>query len=222
MSLDEYQPNLDSQEWLGQSAESSKESSEKFQEDKKRASSKAKKVQKDEKKAKKYDFLLAGFLLKIIVDKKYDSVLNDLILCKHQWYPSNFILWIFSLINIDISDKIRDIWNKKHIQFTYNISKESIDFNNETMAPEIKDRINFWVEDIIDSVIIEYSQVETKKMLELLITDNSKILSYLSKVFLFFLTQLNINISQKSLGWISVFIMQEVEKNIKKIPLEDL
>jgi hypothetical protein len=37
-----------------------------------------KRTQKDEKKAKKYDMLLAGFLVKIIIDKKYDFILNPL------------------------------------------------------------------------------------------------------------------------------------------------
>jgi hypothetical protein len=40
-----------------------------------------KRTQKDEKKAKKYDMLLAGFLVKIIIDKQYDFILSPLFSC---------------------------------------------------------------------------------------------------------------------------------------------
>ncbi len=64
MSLDEFTPDIESSEGGWNSAEASKEVSEKFKE--------------AVKKAKKYDFLLANFLVKIIVDKKYDPILERL------------------------------------------------------------------------------------------------------------------------------------------------
>ena len=222
MGIEDYTPEIESSEWVWNSAEASKESSEKYKESSKKAWAKIAKTQKDEKKAKKYDFLLAGFLVKIIVDKKYDSLLNSIFPSIHEWYPSNFVLWILSLINNDISNKIREISNKQSIVFDY-IKNENIEnFDDSNMNPQIKDRINHWVEDITDSVTIEYSSLQTKKLKVLLETDETILLNYTSKVFTFFLKEININISESKSNNISEFIISEVKKSIDKLEIENI
>jgi hypothetical protein len=67
MSLEEFSPS-ESPEAGANAAEIS----EKLKDAIKRGTAGIKRTQKDEKKAKKYDMLLAGFLVKIIIDKKYD------------------------------------------------------------------------------------------------------------------------------------------------------
>jgi len=67
MSLEEFTPSESPESWAN-----SAEVSEKLKEAIKRWTAGMKRTQKDEKKAKKYDMLLAGFLVKIIIDKKYD------------------------------------------------------------------------------------------------------------------------------------------------------
>jgi len=222
MWLEDYSPDIDSSEWAWNSAETVKDASEKFKESTKKAWVKVARTQKDEKKAKKYDFLLAGFLVKIIVDKKYDNILDTLFPTIHAWYPSNFVLWILSLINTEISNKIRDISNKKLINFDYKIKDIIEEFDDSNIDILIRNRINSWVEDITDSVTIEYSDIQTKKLKEFLAWDKTILLSYTSKVFSFFLKEININITENKSLSISEFILSEVQKSIDKLEIENI
>lgn len=222
MWLEDFSPEIESSGWLWQSAEATKESSEKYRESTKKAWAKVAKIGKDEKKAKKYDFLLAGFLVKIIVDKKYDSILDNLFSSIHLWYASNFILWILSLINIDISHEIRSTSNKKDIIFDYKVSWEKIEFDDKDINSKIKNRINYWIEDIIDSVTIEYSSLQTEKIKELIISDETILLAYTSQIFTFFLKEINISISKEKSDNISEFIISEISKYINKLEVESM
>jgi len=67
------------------------------------------------------------------------------------------------------------------INFNYS-KKEIIDFDSNNIDLEIKNRINYWIEDIIDSVIIDYSNIQTIKIIELLEKDESIIFSYISNI----------------------------------------
>lgn len=222
MWLENYSPDIDSSEWLWNWTEKTKEASEKYKESVKKSWVKIARTKKDEKKAKKYDFLLAGFLVKIIVDKKYDTILESLFPTIHKWFPSNFVLWILSLINIEISNKIREVSQKEKIIFNYKIKSTDTNFDDSNIDKEIQNRINYWVEDIVNSIIIEYSNIQTKKLKELLITDNELLLIYMSKVFSFFLKEININISKSKSDNISEFILNEIKKSINKLKIEEI
>jgi len=173
------------------------------------------------KKAKKYDFLLASFLVKIIVDKKYDSVLESLFKSMDHWYTSNFVLGIISLINTEISNKIRELSNKEQISFNYTPWTQ-IEFDDNELLPEIKNRINFWIEDIVDSVTIEYSNIQTERVIEIINNDNEIISNYVSKVFIFFLKDINITISETKALNISDFIISEVSKALNNLKIKEI
>ncbi|MDD3145251.1 MAG: hypothetical protein PHV23_04035 [Candidatus Gracilibacteria bacterium] len=221
MGLEDFSPEIDSSEGLGKSNESVEKVSEKIKESTKKASAGIQRTKKDEQKAKKYDFLLAGFLVKIIVDKKYDFILQELFKVMNLGYTSNFVLGILSLINVDISNKIREHNAKLPIVFDYK-KGEKVVFDDNNTDIEIKNRINYWIEDIIDSVTIDYSHIQTKKIVELLEGDNNIIQNYISNVLGFFLFQLNISISKNTSLNISIFIINEVLKSIKKLNLEEV
>ncbi|MDD3793245.1 MAG: hypothetical protein PHI37_00330 [Candidatus Gracilibacteria bacterium] len=221
MGLDDFSPDIESSEGAGKSSEAISEVSEKVKESSKKSAAGVKRTKKDEQKAKKYDFLLAGFLVKIIVDKKYDFVLNQLFKVMEEGYTSNFTLGILSLINTEISNKIRENNTKPLINFNYS-KKEEIDFDNNNIDLEVKYRINYWIEDIIDSVIIDYSNIQTLKIIELLEKDNNIIFSYIANILGFFLKSLNINISKKQALSIADFIVGEVLKSIKKLKIEEV
>lgn len=221
MGLDDFSPDIESSEWVWKSSEAVNEVSEKTKESSKKSAAWVKRTKQDEQKAKKYDFLLAWFLVKIIVDKKYDFILNELFKVMEDGYTSNFTLWILSLINTEISNKIRENNTKPLINFNYS-RKEIIDFDSNNIDLEIKNRINYWIEDIIDSVIIDYSNIQTIKIIELLEKDESIIFSYISNILWFFLKWLNINISKKQALSIADFIVNEVLKSIKKLKIEEV
>ena len=213
MSLDELSFDLDSN-ISENSAEKISEVSEKFKESIKRASAWIAKTQKD-------DFLLASFLVKIIIDKKYDSLLENIFKVIDFWYSSNFVLWILSLINIEISHKIRELSKKQEISFNF-ISEENIEFNDNNINKNIKNRINFWIEDLIDILSIEFSNIQNKRNIDLLEKDNKIIVLFTAQIFSFFLKGVNISIQKEKAISISNFIISEVKQNIKKLQIEEI
>jgi hypothetical protein len=125
------------------------------------------------------------------------------------------------LINIEVSDKIREISNKEKIDFQYN-SEESIEFNDNHLPIEIRNRINYWIEDIIDSLTIDYSNIQTKRILELLESDTKIINYYTANIFAFFLEEINIQISNNKALNIADFIISEVRKHTKNIKIDNI
>lgn len=220
MSLEDFSW-VDSGPSLWNSTDKIWEVSEVFKEAVKRASSWIKRTQKDEKKAKKHDLLLANFLVKIIINKKYDPLLDYLFKSIDEWYTSNFLLWILSLINVEISNKIREFSNKNLIKFDYLSLEERIDFNDNEVDEKIRDRINFWIEDMVDIISIEYSSLLTEKLLNLLKEDKI-IIIFMSNIFTFFLDDLNINISKSKSDDISLFILSEIKKSLKNLDIEEI
>lgn len=200
----------------------SAEVSEKFKESVKKAWAWIKRVQKDEKKAQKFDNMLASFLVKIIKDKKYDFLLEPLFICLDKWYSSNFLLWILSLIYMPISDKIRELSWKEKIKFSAKKHFSKVEFSDNTLDDELKNRINFWIEDIIDVLSVEYSIILTQRILELFNKNDESIIEFTSIVFTFFFQELNIEISKIKSTSYSRFILSEVEKNIRKLNLEEI
>lgn len=220
MSIEDYTPDIESSEWWWQSTEAIKEVSEKFKESIKKWSAWIKRTQKDEKKAKQYDMLLANFLVQIIINPKYDFILTELFTLLNRWYPSNFLLWVISLIYIEVSHKIKEISIKPQIEFSYK-SPKNIEFDDSELHPQVKDRINLWVEDIVDSVSAEYSSVQITKLINLLKVDE-EIVKFISLTFKFFLKECNIEISNSKSSNIASFILSEVYKSLEKLKLENI
>lgn len=221
MSLDEYSYDIDNSESPWSSPEQVKEVSEKFKESIKKASAWIAKTQKDEKKAKKYDFLLANFLVKIIIDKKYDSVLENIFKVMDFWYSSNFILWILSLINLEVSNKIREISWKEQIIFDFRL-EEIWEFDDNNMRKPIKDRINLWIEDMIDATTIDFSSIQNKRNIELLDKDWKVIIIFTAQIISFFLNEANISIKKDKAISISKFIISEVKSAMKSLKIEEI
>ena len=215
MGLDDFTP-IESSEWWSQSTEIS----EKFKESYKKGSAWIQRTKKDEKKSKKYDLLLAGFLVKIIIDKKYDWLLEYLFKCTNFGYPSNFLLWILSLVNILISNEIREVSCKEKIIYDFKSEEEMI-FDDNTIPKESKNRINYWIEDMIDVVSIEHSMITTNNLLNL-IKEKNLLLTFTSKIFIFFLQESNIIIQEKPALNISEFILEQVISEIKKLEIEEI
>jgi len=223
MGLDDFSPDLDWVDSWWNSANAVKEGvSEKYKEWSKKAGAWIKRTRKDEKKAKKYDFLLANFLVQIILDKKYDSVSESIFNLTNAWYPSNYILGVLSLIYIDISNKIREFSKKPQIVFDYEIKTKKQEFNDDDLDIEIKNRINYWVEDIVDSLTIEYSSIQTEKLKILFKKNDPLLLDFTKLVFNFFLKEINISINDTKLENILIFILSEIEKGIDKLEIENI
>ena len=222
MSLDEFSSEIDSSEGSISSIGAGKEVSEKFKESVKKASAWIKRTQKDEKKAKKHDFLLSNFLVRIILDKKYDILLDSLFKSLDSSFSSSFILWIVSLIDIEISNKIRNLAWKQKINFNYLPKNESIDFHDYNIDSDIKNRINLWVEDIISILSIEYSSLLTTNLINTTIEKRDIILNFSSLVFIFFFDGININITKSKSDSYCDFIISEIINSLKNLQIEEI
>ena len=212
MSLEEFTPIESWEWWVSQASEWVSEA---YKESAKKAWAGIKRTKKDEKKAKRYDFLLAKFLVEMILKKKYDSLLDELFSCLDAWYGTNFLLGILSLIYLPISHEIRNFTWKQKIIFTYEVSPDVIAFDDHTMPPQVRDRVNAWIEDMEIVSSLEVSSIITQRTLGLILYDE-KIRTFTTSVFSFFFTELRISISDKKAQSYSEFILGELEKSLKK------
>lgn len=220
MWLEDFIPN-ESGEWWSNSAEVA----EKMREAAKKAASWIKRVQKDEQKAKKYDDILAKLLVEIIKDKRYEFILEDLLKCLNKFYPSSFLIGVLSLINLDTANYIRQMTNRENIAFNYKNTEHTIDFLDSNIDTNIQKRINEWMEDIINILGYEYSNIQMNELIKNFnnteyIQDKNNLEVFTSKVFTYFFKNLNIKISPSKSNSYTKFIINEVYKNIEDIDLE--
>ena len=146
--------------------------------------------------------------MKILIDKRYDSILPSIFKAFDSWIPSNLILWILSLVYIEISNEIWvSLW-KKIIFFDYTW-EETIHFNWDNLPWKIKDRINLWVEDIISVILLNPSEVYTKRIKEWL-KESSELLEFMINVFKYFLSEVNIYMDEKTIKEYSEFILRKI------------
>lgn len=215
MGLEDYW-DIDDADW----GWASPEISEKYKEAYKKAWVWAKKAKKDEKKARKQDFFLASILVKLILDKKYEGLLDALFVLLDRWIPSPFILWIMSLVYQPISDKIRgDLW-QSCIEFNFK-EKEPTEFHDNTLHEKVKTRINQWYEDVINILSIEYSNILTKRLIKTIKSDKD-ILVFVSNVFTFFFKEAHIDITNSKSRDYCHFIIDELYWRLRDLELDEI
>ena len=209
MGLNDFSSDIDWQDEAGISIWNiSEQISEIYKEEVKKWQAQAKKSRKDEKKAKQQDILLAKFLVKILIDKRYDSLFPSLFKSFDIGIPSNLILWILSLVYIEISNELRITTEKKLIQFNY-YSEETISFTWNNLPQEVKDRINYWVEDILAVIQLNPSKIYTKRIIAF-IKKSEELKIFITSVFKYFLSEINIYMPEKVLLEYSSFILNKV------------
>lgn len=216
MDLDTFTPSESPE-----SSSNSAEISEKIQESIKRWAAWIKRTRKDEQKAKRNDLLLAGFLVKIIIDKKYDFVLDSLFWCLNKGFSSNILLWIISLVHEDISEKIRLFSGKDFQKYTFSYPQPT-DFDDSHVDIAVKQRINTWVEDIWDILSIDYSHIQIQELKNIFVIYNDELSEFTQKVFTFFLQESNITISNSQAESITEFILNEIENAIKRLEIQEV
>lgn len=220
MGLEDFSYN---EAWINASS-GSVEVSEIFKEAIKKAAAWVQRVQKDEQKAKKFDSILAHFLTQIIRNQKYDFILEKLFKTLDAWFSSNFLLGLLSLIYLPISDKIRELSEKTPIEFDYTKTFEIIEFNDSSLDESLKQRINFWLEDIVDILSIEYSSIQMQHLKTLFNQKElySELILFTSSIFQFFFYELNIQMTENTSQSYCEFILSQIHNKILEIKIYNI
>lgn len=126
-----------------------------------------------------------------------------------------------SLVYHPIHKKIREISKKSEFHFHYQAKEELTHFHDYLVDAEVKKRINVWIEDVIDVIIIDPSSLLTARFQELL-EDDEKIIFFFASVFQFFFRTLNIDITLDKSKSYGQFIISEIKKSLRNIELEEI
>lgn len=98
-----------------------------------------------------------------------------------------------------------------------------VEFDDETLEPLVRRRINEWIEDIFTIISHDPSVIMTARFLEILSSKEKKHLTkLLAEILIFFLASLNIHINEVRASLYTEFILKEVEKRIKTLNLEKI
>jgi len=95
-------------------------------------------------------------------------------------------------------------------------------FDDNNMRKPIKDRINLWIEDMIDATTIDFSSIQNKRNIELLDKDWKVIIIFTAQIISFFLNEANISIKKDKAISISKFIISEVKSAMKSLKIEEI
>ena len=122
---------------------------------------------------------------------------------------------------MEVSNKIREISWKEQISFDFRL-EEIWEFDDNNMRKPIKDRINLWIEDMIDATTIDFSSIQNKRNIELLDKDWKVIIIFTAQIISFFLNEANISIKKDKAISISKFIISEVKSAMKRLKIEEI
>jgi len=116
---------------------------------------------------------------------------------------------------LPISHEIRNFSGKNHIDFNYEISPTTQEFDDGEIPEPIRLRVNAWIEDMESVCQLEVSSIITKRTLGLILYDE-KIRLFTSQVFKYFFKELNISMSEAKSRSYSDFILAQLEKTLAK------
>ena len=122
---------------------------------------------------------------------------------------------------MEVSNKIREFSWKEQISFDFRL-EEIWEFDDNNMRKPIKDRINLWIEDMIDATTIDFSSIQNKRNIELLDKDWKVIIIFTAQIISFFLNEANISIKKDKAISISKFIISEVKSAMKSLKIEEI
>jgi hypothetical protein len=111
----------------------------------------------------------------------------------------------------------------QHREFNMRAYDAPIVFDDETIEPAIRKRINEWIEDIFTIISHDPSVIMTERFISVLDKKEQKDISkLLSEILIFFLSSINIHISHEKSSSYTQFILKEVGKQVKALKLEGI
>ena len=197
-----------------------------------------KRTKKDEKKAKKDNDVLFSLVVEILKDDKYDDMLPFIAELIKIWAPSNIIIWWISIVYDPAVYIIRNSYKDMILPTEQDFIKaksykelvsyepwdQIISFDDNNINPNIKNRINAWIEDIINITSRDPSTIITNRFFKLLDDNEARttFVNFLASALIFFLYLNKFLITKEKAFLYSEFILQEIVKKLKTVHLEEI
>ena len=124
--------------------------------------------------------------------------------CFHCDFPFCCLLWITSQEHKNAT--LLTLLQSLNVKY---YSEEMMNFSGEALPQEIKDRINSWVEDIHAIILLNPSNVYTKRIIASIQTSDDLYI-FTQHVFVYFLSELNIYISEDTAQEYTSFILKKI------------
>lgn len=185
-------------------------------------------TKRDEKKAQRDNDYLHACLRDIITSRRYDRLIPHIFPLFDTGAPSHIIIGAFSLVHKPASNIIREHYtkdsdDKTYRNFQFPAYSTPVEFDDETLEPLVRKRINEWIEDIFTIIGHDPSVVMTDRFLDILSSKEKKhLVKLLAEILVFFLASINIHINEARASLYTEFILKEVEKKLKLLKLEKI
>ena len=184
-------------------------------------------TQKDEKKARRDDDLLALLLAHMLQDESAHPLLLAMIPLIELGVPSHFIIGCVSLTYAEAERLVARHYSGAERERQPRIhdlrgglrpvSETIIPFDENSLDPKIRDRINLWIEDMFVSLGADPSFIATKKLFGNLIAsgEHERIAAFMALVLRMFLASLAIRIPENKATAYADFISRELRTKIE-------
>jgi hypothetical protein len=169
-------------------------------------------------------------LVEILKDKTYDPLLDPIVECLSIGVPSNILLGSLSLVHAPTEYAIHTQYSESGKSaatktLKYQAPKgDPIIFNEKTLDPILRDRINAWITDIYAVITHDPSQILSKKTIQLIGNQdtNQTIIRVFGEIILFFFQNINILIARDTARNYASYILSEVHKKLSRITMDDI
>ena len=205
-----------------QSAESARESSEKQREKSSKALAGIQKSRRDESKARKHSDALAGILVELLRDPKYDRVVDGVLaLLKHD-VPSVAVI-AFSAISFEPGLRVLIDHLSMAVKIPMPAKRETPEaFDEKTLRDDERAYINLWVEVLFSALTSDVSVLLTKKLMGQLDSSvRQDIVGAMARFFEIYLSDIGIAIAPKHAEAYAGFILEQVGKRLGQTKLEE-
>ncbi len=183
------------------------------------------KTRKDEAKGRKSASLLSGLLAKILRDPRFDPILESVLSLLRNDVPGAYVLGVLSLVSVDAANAIRKECDPS-VGMLSEIppETEAKTFQNDHIRPDMKLRINDWIEDVFRIATNDPSSILTDKFLSSLSKSGEReiFLTATKSVLTFFFASKNVTMPSHEAEALARYLLSELRAKLSELKLEPI
>lgn len=205
----------------GQSAETTKESHEQYQERSRQTQAKLRRIQKDESKAKNDNDQLFRILLRFIQDPYYESLIPTISDLLSASTPSRLLIALIGLYYPDAAYFLAESTGQREkIQYLVSLVRydEVTPFQDDRLDPSIRRWITEWVNLMEQFLLHENSSLIMLQKIENMLHSSGEmqIKKAIAEFFVFFFSSRNVSMDMPTAESYARFIQKNILKSIQK------